>query len=50
MGKDGNKTDIVTGELTSAIIFLILPVVMLWLKGNVLIEKGEPVAAATPTM
>ena len=49
MGKGGNKTDIVTGELTSAIIFLILPVVMLWLKGNVLIEKGEPVAAAIPT-
>lgn len=45
MGKDGNKTNIVTGELTSAILFLILPVVMLWLKGNVLITKNDTVAA-----
>ncbi len=43
MGKDGNKTNIVTGELTSAILFLVLPVVMLWLKGNVLITKNDTV-------
>jgi hypothetical protein len=45
MGKGGNKTDIVTGELTSAILFLVLPVVMLWLKAKVLIS--DPTSGST---
>ena len=49
MGKGGNKTNIVTGELTSAILFLVLPVVMLWLKAKVLIPELPPVVAAIPT-
>ena len=43
MGKKGNKTNIVTGELTAAILFLVLSGVMLWIKARVLIE--DPVAA-----
>ena len=38
MGKKGNKTNIVTGELTAAILFLVLSGVMLWIKAKVLIE------------
>jgi len=52
MGKGGNKTNIVTGELTSAILFLVLPVVMLWLKAKVLIPEPTKVGdvAAVPTL
>ena len=38
MGIGGNKTNIVTGELTAAILFLVLSGVMLWIKAKVLIE------------
>lgn len=47
MGKGGNKTNIVTAELTSALLFFVLPFVMLWLKANVLLRE-EPQIQANP--
>jgi hypothetical membrane protein len=41
MGKKGNKTNIVTGELTAAILFLVLSGVMLWIKAKVMIEDPD---------
>jgi len=39
MGKGGNRTNIVTAELTSALLFFVLPFVMLWMKAKVLVPE-----------